>query len=79
MTQALGLDARFLCQHPTDTGTIEWIINGTRFRGASSYSNSMIVIEAHGNATEGLKMRTLPQFNGTKVVCLLYIRSLTKQ
>ena len=64
---------RFLCQHPTDTGTIEWIINGTRFRGASSYSNFMIVIEGHGNATKGLKMRALPQFNGTKVVCVLYI------
>ena len=71
VTQALGLDATFLCQHPTDSGTIEWIINGTRFRGA--FSNGMIVIEGHGNATEGLKMRALPQLNGTKVVCVLYI------
>ena len=71
VTQALGLDATFLCQHPTDSGTIEWIINGTRFRGASS--NDMIVIEGHANATEGLKMRALPQFNGTEVVCVLYI------
>ena len=65
------MDATFFCQHPTDSGTIEWIINGTRFRGASS--NDMIVIEGRGNATEGLKMRSLPQFNGTKVVCVLYI------
>ena len=33
----------------------------------------MIVIEGRGNATEGLKMRALPQFNGTRVVCVLYI------
>ena len=71
VTQALGLDATFLCQHPTDSGTIEWIINGTRFRGASS--NGMIVIEGRGNATEGLKIRALPQFNGTELVCVLYI------
>ena len=65
------MDATFLYQHPTDSGTIEWIINGTRFRGASS--NGMIVIEGRGNATEGLKMRALPRFNGTEVVCVLYI------
>ena len=58
-TCPLGLDATFLRQHPTDSGTIEWIINGTRFRGASS--NDMIVIEGRGNATEGLKMRALPR------------------
>ena len=68
VTQALGLDATFLCQHPTDSGTIE---NGTRFREASS--NGAIVIEGHGNATQVLKMRALPQFNGTEVVCVLYI------
>ena len=33
----------------------------------------MIVIEGHGNTIEGLKMRALPQFNGTEVVCVLYI------
>ena len=71
ITQALGLNATFLCQHPTDSGTIKWIINGTRFRGTSS--NGMIVIEGHGNATEGLRMRALPQLNGTEVVCVLYI------
>ena len=73
MTQALGLNATFLCQHPTDSGTIEWIIklNGTRFRKASN--NVMIMIEGCGNATERLRMRALPQLNGTEVVCVLYI------
>ena len=33
----------------------------------------MIVIEGHGNGTEGLRMRALPQFNGNEVVCVLYI------
>ena len=42
-----------------------------RFRGASS--NGIIVIEGVGNATEELKMRALPQFSGTEVVCVLYI------
>ena len=71
MTQALGLNAIFLCPHPTDSGTIEWIINGARFKRASI--NGTIVIEGHGSATEGLRMRALPQFNGTEVVCVLYI------
>ena len=71
VVQAEGLNATFLCQHPTDSGTIEWIINGTRFRGVSG--DDMIVIEGHANATEAVKIRALPQFNGTKVVCALYI------
>ena len=62
VTQALGLNATFLCQHPTDSGTIECIINGTRFRRASS--NGKIVIEGRGNAAERLRMRALPQLNG---------------
>ena len=65
------MEATLFCQHPADSGIIEWIINGTRFRGVSS--NGTIVIVGHGNATESLKMRALPQFNGTEVVCVLYI------
>ena len=33
----------------------------------------MIVIEGPGNGIERLKMRALPQFNGTEMVCVLYI------
>ena len=71
MVQAQGLNASFLCQHPTDSGTIQWIINGIRFRAVSN--NDMIIIEGRGNATEALIIRALSQFNGTEVMCVLYI------
>ena len=71
MVQAKGLNATFLCQHPTDSGTIEWIINGTTFRRASN--GDMIRIEGRGNSTEALIMRAVPQFNETEVVCVLFI------
>ena len=71
VVQAEGLNATFLCQHPTDSGTIEWIINGTTFRRVSNVD--MIRIEGRGNSTEALIMRAVPQFNETEVVCVLYI------
>ena len=36
----------------------------------------MIRIEGHGNSTEALTIRALPQFNETEVVCVLYIFDL---
>ena len=71
VVQAQELNATFLCQHPTDSGIIQWIINGARFREISN--NDMIVIEGHPNATEALKIRALPQYNKTVVMCTLYI------
>ena len=74
VVQALGLNATFLCQHPTDNGTLEWIINGTIVRGVSN--NAMIRIEGRGNSTEALIIRALSQFNKTEVVCVLFIVEL---
>ena len=46
-------------------------MNGTRFREVSN--NDMIKIEGRGNSIEALIMRAVPQFNGTEVVCVLFI------
>ena len=71
VVQVLGLNTAFLCQHPTHSGTIEWIINGIIFGGVSN--DDKIRIEGCGNSTEALIMRTVPQFNETEVVCVLFI------
>ena len=69
--QAQGLEAEFLCQHPTNSGTIQWLINETRFRYVSY--EAFLGIEGRPNATEALIMRALPQYNKTEVVCVSYI------
>ena len=61
VVQAEGLDATFLCQLPASNGAIEWQINGTSLRNE------------RGERTEALIISALPQFNGTSVVCILYI------
>ena len=71
VVQAQGLAAEFLCQHPTDSGTMQWLINGTLFRYVSN--DAFIRIESRGNSTKALIIRALPQYNGTEVVCVLYI------
>ena len=55
VVQAQDLNATFLCQHPTDSGTIQWIINGTWFREVSN--DDVIRIEGRGNSKEALIMR----------------------
>ena len=71
VVQARGSNATFLCEHPTNSGTIEWIVNGTRFREVSN--NDMIRIEGRGNSTEALIMKAVSHFNETEVVCVLFI------
>ena len=72
--QAQGLNAKFLCQHPTDSGTIQWLINGTLFRNVSN--EDFIRIKGRGNSTKALIMRAIPQYNNTEVVCVLYTTEL---
>ena len=56
----------------TDSGSIEWQINGTSLRNVNT-GEGQIRREGHGEATEALIISALPQFNGTSVVCILYI------
>ena len=70
VVQAQGLDAEFLCRHPTDSGTIQWLVNGTMFRYVSN--EGFIRIEGRGNSTEALVIRAITQYNGTEVLCELY-------
>ena len=72
VVQAEGLDTTFLCQLPANHGSIEWQINGTSLRNVN-ISGSQIRREGRGEATEALIISALPQFNGTSVVCILYI------
>ena len=72
VVQAEGLDATFLCQLPANYGSIEWQINGTSLRNVS-ISDGQIQREGRGEETEALIISALPQLNGTRVVCILYI------
>ena len=71
VVQAEGLDATFLCQLPANYGSIEWQINGTSLRNVNI--SGQIRKQGRGEATEALIITALPQFNGTSVVCVLYI------
>ena len=62
--------ATFLCRHPTNSGAIEWQINGTSLRNMNS---GQIRGEGRGNSTEALIITALARFNGTSIVCILYI------
>ena len=73
ITQAEGVDAVFLCQHPTDSGTIDWTINGTALRNIDT-SNGLIRSEGRGAATEALIITAIAQYNNTVVVCYKFIR-----
>ena len=73
MIQAEGVDAEFLCQHPTDSGTIDWMINGTALRDIDT-SNGLIRSEGRGGATEALIIAAIAQYNNTAVICRKYIR-----
>ena len=66
------MDATFLCQLLAGSGAIEWQINGTPLHNVN-ISNGQIQREGRGEATEALIIPALPQFNGTSVVCILYI------
>ena len=72
VVQAEGLDATFLCQLPTNNiGTIEWLINGTSLQVVSG--EAAIRREGRGEATEALIIPAISQFNGSSVLCTLYI------
>ena len=73
VVQAEGVDAVFLCQHPTDSGTIDWTINGTALRNIDT-SGGLIRSEGRGAATEALIITAIPQYNNTIIVCLKFIR-----
>ena len=73
VVQAEGLDATFLCQHPTDSGTIDWTINGTALRNIDT-SNGLIRSEGRGAAVEALIIAAIPKYNNTVVACLKFIR-----
>ena len=75
VVQAEGLDTTFLCQLPTAGITIEWQINGISLRNVNA-GGGQIRREGRGNNTEALIMTALPQFNGTSIVCILYIIEL---
>ena len=75
VVQAEGLDATFLCQVPTDSSSIEWQINGISLRNVNA-GGGQIRREGRGNNTEALIIPSLPQFNGTSIVCILYIIGL---
>lgn len=70
MVQAEGVDAVFSCHHPTDSGTIEWQINGTSFR---NFNSSLIRKKGRGNGTEVLIITALSGFNETSIDCIKYI------
>ena len=53
VVQVEGLEAQFLCLHPTDSGTIDWTINGVRLRNIDT-SDGSIRTEGHGAAVEAL-------------------------
>ena len=76
VVQAEGLDAIFLCQLPTTGSAIEWQINRTSFHNVN-VSERPIRKEGRGNNTEVLIIPTLPQFNETTIVCILYIIELS--
>ena len=72
VVQAEGLDATFLCQLLAGSGAIEWQINGTPLRNVN-ISDGQMQREGRGEGTEALIICALPQLNGTRVVCILYI------
>ena len=73
IVQAEGLEAQFLCQHPTDSGTIDWTINGVRLRNIDT-SDGTIRTEGRGAAVEALVITALAQYNETEIVCIIYKR-----
>lgn len=73
MIQAEGSQAVFLCQHPTDEGTIDWTLNGVQLRNINTRDRS-IRTEGRGSATEALIISAAVQYNETEVVCITYIR-----
>ena len=74
VVQAQGVDAEFLCQHPTDSGTIDWTINGTTLRNIDT-STGLIRSEGRGGVTEALVITAIPEYNNTVIVCLRFIRT----
>ena len=72
VVQAEGLDATFLCQLPGSNSTIEWQINRTSLHNVN-ISGGQVRRQGRGEETEALIITALPQFNGTSIVCILYI------
>ena len=72
VVQAEGLDATFLCQHPSTSGSIGWLINRTSLRNFNA-EGVVFVIAGLGNSTETLAIPAISQYNGSSVVCTLYI------
>ena len=73
VVQAEGVDAVFSCHQPTNSGIIEWQINGTSIRDVNS---SLIRKGGRGNGTEALIITALSEFNETSIDCFKY--SLTE-
>ena len=72
VVQAEGLVVTFLCQFPTADSAIEWQIHGTSWHNVNT-GGGQIRREGRCNDTEALIIPALPQFNGTSIVCILYI------
>ena len=66
------MDATFLCQLLAGSDAVEWQINRTPLRNVN-ISDGQIQREGCGEETEALIISALPQLNGTRVVCILYI------
>ena len=73
IVKAEGLEAEFLCQHPTDSGTIDWTIDGVHLRNIDTNDGS-IRTEGRGAAVEALVIKALARYNGTEIVCITYAR-----
>ena len=69
VVQEAGVDAVFLCQHLTYSGTIEWIINGTALRNIDTSTHGFIRSEGRA-AIKALIITAVPQYNNTAIVCL---------
>ena len=72
VVQAEGLNGTFLCQLPTDSGSIEWQTNGVSLRNSNA-TEAAIIREGRGESTEALVIPAIPNYNGSSVVCILYI------
>ena len=69
ITQPVGSEAEFKCQHQSLDAVIGWLVNGS---SASQFSD-VTRIDSGGVST--LIIPSVPEYNGTEVVCEAFIRS----
>ena len=69
--EAVGADITFLCQHPTGSGTIVWLLNGSVWRELTNNDSTEGLIrgEGRGNNTEALVVKATSRFNRTTILC----------